>query len=260
MAIVKKSESLAGLRGFHGKNALIEIEGESKKVNTQNKKFCINKIPIDLDLETIKKELNNRKILFQNLTREKKANGDFKTIITFTVSNDQNLYDLLRKGINIEGVRKAVREFIDKNKLILRCFNCNKIGHSAKTCKNQKTCPRCTKTNCNGDCHVDNWKCTNCGNNHSAAYAGCPAIKKIINNKFEVTKKESYATALTQKTVKQEPNSFKKQFMIDYNLIAIIISKVLWDLNRLEYENLEAFSTAITKMVLETVKNNYNDE
>ena len=132
----------------------------------------------------VKNILDEYVIYHKNLKRELKNNKEPKTIFTFSLTHDSNIYKILKFGIAIKGVKKYVREFVDRSKLIIRCFNCNKLGHTAKTCKNKNRCPRCTKENCKGDCHKDVMKCINCGEKHSAAYAGCKAVKKHLPEKI----------------------------------------------------------------------------
>ena len=42
---------------------------------------------------------------------------------------------LLKNGISINNQNKAVRDYINREKLIYKCFTCNKIGHLTKNCK-----------------------------------------------------------------------------------------------------------------------------
>jgi hypothetical protein len=60
----------------------------------------------------------------------------------------------------------------------LRCFHCQKYGHTKFNCKRLKeTCPRCgTEGHSNDKCERD-FKCINCAGNHPAYFKGCPRFK-----------------------------------------------------------------------------------
>ena len=72
-------------------------------------------------------------------------------------------------------------------KTVLRCLKCQKLDHIAATCtKKEPRCPRgCIRAHTNGvrECprvKPEDWLCVNCNcKGHSAAYAGCPAKKKL---------------------------------------------------------------------------------
>lgn len=45
---------------------------------------------------------------------------------------------------------------------LLRCYNCNKYGHSSKACKNKICCPRCSGEHSVKECKSTELKCSNC--------------------------------------------------------------------------------------------------
>ena len=119
------------------------------------------------------------------------------TIVIFKLTDPNFEERILRDGILINKQKKMIRKYIDKKKLVIRCFRCNKLNHTTNNCKERtKRCPRCNKTNCEMKCNKRDWKCVNCGGEHSAAYEGCPKYKEILRTKQEENKKLSYADAL----------------------------------------------------------------
>ena len=254
IAIIRKHDFYLELKHICGSETLIEFEVPKYQ---NNKVYCINKVPIDISEKHLKNVLDEYGIYHKNLKRELKNNKEPKTIFTFSLTHDSNIYEILKFGIAIKGVKKDVREFVDRSKMVIRCFNCNKLGHTAKTCKNKKSCPRCTKENCKGDCKKENMKCINCGEKHSAAYAGCIAVKKHIQEKINLNRQKTYAASLTRETVKNEISVLKKD-LLEYSMLSKIITNVFWEINKNDFNNLEQFAQAISNCVVKTVKNNQN--
>lgn len=66
----------------------------------------------------------------------------------------------------------------------LRCFTCNKFGHSAAKCKNPPSCPSCGHEPHEGSECNPLKICPNCSESHSPRYRGCSSFK----NEFEIQK------------------------------------------------------------------------
>lgn len=60
----------------------------------------------------------------------------------------------------------------------LRCYNCQRFGHMAKSCRNTRRCKICSEEHHHKECKsVLQPKCANCAGNHAASYSGCPQSK-----------------------------------------------------------------------------------
>ena len=123
-------------------------------------------------------------VYIQKTYRLVRKNGNPTTFILFKLKNEgeeQHALELnnTRFGIKIDNKIKNIREYVNKEKLIIRCFKCNKFGHLSNSCKNNNNlCPRCgsNKQNCKGNCPKQHWKRVNCLGNHSAAWERCKKI------------------------------------------------------------------------------------
>ena len=148
------------------------------------------------DSSGIPKDLKNKFIRnFQfepeNFKRLIRKNGRETTLITFQLNSEEQTIQAKQYGIKFEGIVYGIREYIDKEKKIIKCFKCNKFGHFVNICKQQEKCPRYNnlKSSCKDSCNKEIWKCINCGGDHSAAWTRCPIYKeklKEVNTKMQI--------------------------------------------------------------------------
>ena len=81
-----------------------------------------------------------------------------------------------------------------------RCFNCQRYGHMAKTCRREEVCASCGGHHEFAQCDATNPKrCANCGGRHSAGYRGCPKYTEIKQTLMIATKEKiSYSDAVKE--------------------------------------------------------------
>ena len=94
-------------------------------------------------------------------------------------------------------VRVKVRTFIPNP---MRCFRCQRFGHTRISCRGSPTCSKCSSTDhIDDDCESDTLRCVNCGDDqtpHASYDRSCPAYarEKEINT-IKATKNISFREA-----------------------------------------------------------------
>ncbi|GBO16767.1 hypothetical protein AVEN_35243-1 [Araneus ventricosus] len=99
----------------------------------------------------------------------------------------------LPESIKAKYMKLVVRHYFPNP---LRCFNCQRFGHSKASCRGTLTCARCAEAghDCSGCIAPE--KCTNCKGSHTSFSRSCPSWifeKEVISEK--VTKRVTYAEA-----------------------------------------------------------------
>ncbi|CAL1281252.1 unnamed protein product [Larinioides sclopetarius] len=79
---------------------------------------------------------------------------------------------ILPKYIKAGYLRCNVRPYIPNP---LRCFQCQRYGHSRQSCRGKPSCAKCAATDHDtSSCTSDSVKCVNCANSHPAYSKSCP--------------------------------------------------------------------------------------
>lgn len=84
--------------------------------------------------------------------------------------------EILRR---IEGKKAyigGIRSTISLSHSVSQCFNCQKYGHTAKSCReDQHTCRSCAENHDSRTCQVkEKFKCCNCKGTHKVSSDSCP--------------------------------------------------------------------------------------
>ncbi|XP_055924660.1 uncharacterized protein LOC129956746 [Argiope bruennichi] len=87
--------------------------------------------------------------------------------------------------VKVGYMKLAVRPYIPNP---LRCFQCQRFGHSKANCRGTLTCARCAEKNHDSQQCSAQEKCVNCAGNHSSFSRSCPRWlmeKQIVTIKFK---------------------------------------------------------------------------
>ena len=174
-------------------NYNINVKVQQSQPNT---KGIIHGVSLELGTEEIIHTLKEYNVI--TATRLGK-NKDSETVILKFSTNT------LPYAVNIGFKTHKVKTYIPPP---IRCYNCNKFGHTSTYCTTKVRCPKCGGNHPYQQCKSTDKKCPNCGESHNAAYKGCIQYKeakyiteyKIKNNttytqaKKEIQKQNSHSS------------------------------------------------------------------
>ena len=140
--------------------------------------------------EEIKNELESQGVSKVSRFILKKDNKEIKTNTLFLTFDTHKPPEKLKIGYYIANVQPYVPN-------PLRCFQCQKFGHSKKWCKYQLTCWKCGSEGHNGsDCTSETVCCLNCKGDHYASSKSCPVwIQEKEIQRVKTEKSLSYGEA-----------------------------------------------------------------
>ena len=96
------------------------------------------------------------------------------------------------KSIKVGYLRVPVTPFVPSP---LRCFRCQRYGHSSKTCNSPEICRNCGQEKHDEECTLPT-KCANCKESHPANSKKCPTwIKEVQIQKVRTERKCSFSEA-----------------------------------------------------------------
>lgn len=208
------------------KNKALKIQSICKREITERKimgeergiKGVISGIPLGENLDELKKIIKGGEVT--NIRRlQAFRNGE-------RVDSTSVLLEFKGKEkpdkIMIGYLSFSVRNYIPPP---MRCYKCQRYGHTAKICNGKQRCGRCGGEHSYGECGEKPIRCCNCGGDHTAAYAGCMVRKEAAEiQKLKTEKRMSYAEAVKEVKsagVSQRAKLEKKTIDKDQNTVTL---------------------------------------
>lgn len=169
---------------LNGERISAHIPGNAAKL-----RGVIYDVPLAITMEEIIQEVKGGEVV-----KATRLQTQRKGVKTDSLSVKLEFEKEMPKRVRLGYLSYDVREFIPAP---LRCFKCQRMGHTAGQCKGKQRCARCGGEHEYGNCGQDTKvKCCNCGGEHSAAFGGCPVQRQAREvQKYKVTNQVSYADA-----------------------------------------------------------------
>ena len=151
------------------------VETEYAKSKTQSK-GVITGLPIDISDQEIISACKKSGITEVTRLMRKRDGHIEKSLSVCLTFNTPNLPPRIQLGYEIFEVKPYIPP-------VIRCFNCQRLGHVASRCRAQTRCVRCSGNHNYEACtQKEQVRCCRCGGSHSSAYARWSTItdeKKI---------------------------------------------------------------------------------
>ena len=108
-----------------------------------------------------------------------KKDGTVLKTAFITMPDKPSFSKSLKDGFFLGNRHYSAEEYFEKPRAI-RCFNCQKLGHSAKLCNRETKCSRCgenghSSDNCDDSKEI---KCANCNHCHVSYSSNCPVYRE----------------------------------------------------------------------------------
>ena len=148
----------------------IEIDAEAHHSLNTSKGVIrdYHKDLLEMSDQEIKTELSSQGVIGVSRFVLKKEGKEIKTNTLFVTFDSHKPPEKIKLGYYIVNVQPYVPN-------PLRCFNCQKFGHSKKWCKNKIACWKCGEEGHDGsDCASETVSCLNCKGDHFASSKSCP--------------------------------------------------------------------------------------
>lgn len=108
--------------------------------------------------------------------------------------NKTTSFNSVKKIDAIDHVKIKWEKYYKKNK-VTQCHRCQQFGHGSKYCFRQPRCVKCVDCHLTSECKIKKpgdgqVQCTNCKQNHTANFSGCPVYLKYLetieSSKFNI--------------------------------------------------------------------------
>lgn len=151
----------------------------------------INGIPLGVTMEELKDNLEGAKVIETVRLQMSREGRRMDSLSVRLKLEGKEIPDRIKLGY----ISYPIRQYIAPP---LRCYNCQRYGHTALVCKAKMRCARCGGEHEFGKCGEGvGVKCCNCGGNHNVAYGGCEVRKKAVEVQQEKSKNNrTYAEAV----------------------------------------------------------------
>ena len=123
-------------------------------------------VDLDKDLGKLKHDINIENGV--QVAKIARKNGETLPSPTLKLAFNDNC---LPVSINIVIFSYRVRPFVFNP---LQCYKCQRIGHTASSCKAKQCCLRCDEVHSRDDCAAETLRCAGCKGEHRANSCECP--------------------------------------------------------------------------------------
>ena len=159
--------------------------------NERFKNGVISPIELDVELEKVKESVQNQyRVVSITRLNKKNSRGQWEPSLALKVTfEEEELPRDLKIGYSYYKVQPYVSE-------PLRCYRCQRLGHTALGCNARKRCLKCGGEHLIEQCKSDTEKCANCKGCHTANSKRCRVYQTACDiEKEKALKQTTYEEA-----------------------------------------------------------------
>lgn len=162
----------------------------TKANDNRRTRGVITGVPANVTTEALKGNIKHVKVSEVKRLKTKRDGEICNSLSVMIVFEEEQLPDRVFVGYMSYDVKLYIPP-------PLRCYKCQRFGHTAAVCRAKKRCSKCGGEHEYEDCDKDYKRCCNCGGEHSAAYQGCEFSKRAKEvQRVKVTQGISYSEAV----------------------------------------------------------------
>lgn len=146
----------------------------------KTKAFVIKGLPKNLDIEDIKRELEEYEIQVNNCNEMR---GTHNPLYMITIYGNMNIKILAHQVRYLSHTKIKWEKYYNK-KRITQCHRCQEWGHATTNCHVTPKCLKCAEEHLTRECKkpaTTPAKCANCGNDHPANATICEKYIEKLN-------------------------------------------------------------------------------
>ena len=176
-SVEESSRILEGWKGtFLGRNTKVNFWHEKP---TDGNKLIIKNVPTCYSEAAMLADIKTAYNSVDSVKRFVKGSSPIPVVL-LTCRNSEHCQKILSDGIIFDGLFLFAEKYIPR-KTPVRCFNCQKFGHSVKFCKSSSVCGKCAGSHQTRECASAIKKCANCGKDHHSSFSGCEKFQIAYN-------------------------------------------------------------------------------
>ena len=136
-----------------------------------NKVLFVKGVDTKVDLGEFTKYLISLGVAVTSIRRLIRRHSGRPTQVIKVTCEEQSASKLLHTKVLVN--RKLCAVETQRQVHVIRCFKCQRLGHIAAYCKNNRVCEFCASGHCEGDKCTGEVKCANCGGAHPSSSPKC---------------------------------------------------------------------------------------
>ena len=221
----------------------------------------IKNVPNELTDSEIIDEIKTNGLPFSGAKRIKSRETGRETSFVRLWLTDPSKKDYyIQNGITLQGILHFRIIESKEQPNILRCFNCQKFGHTARSCSQESKCTKCSGNHPIKDCPTEKTQplCANCQGPHMANSRDCPKFLELLRKAKEPKSENSPIRTYAESVQKEIRTSIDNNNAHIENKVQEIKTKVEEKMAPIASKVVESINKSLAKQMFIFVTDIFN--